>query len=84
VADVSRAGDLEFAERLHSLAWNSLRWRRPCVSVFCVAKPLGGPKVDLSEPAHLIGGFVSRTNWALVLIGAIPTVGGVAATTAIV
>jgi hypothetical protein len=54
------------------------------VSIFCVAKPLGGPKVDLSEPAHLYGGFVSRTNWALVLIGAILTVGGVAATGAIV
>jgi hypothetical protein len=54
------------------------------ISIFCVAKPLGGPKVDLSEPAHLLGGFVSRTNWALVLIGAILTVGGVAATGAIV
>jgi hypothetical protein len=54
------------------------------ISIFCVAKPLGGPKVDLSEPAHMLGGFVSRTNWALVLIGAILTVGGVAATMAIV
>jgi hypothetical protein len=54
------------------------------VSIFCVAKPLGAPKVDLSEPAHMLGGFVSRTNWALVLIGAILTVGGVAATMAIV
>ena len=32
------------------------------ISIFCVAKPLGGPKVDLSEPAHVLGGFVSRTN----------------------
>src|SRR5262249_57099878 len=54
------------------------------VSIFCVAKPLGGPKVDLSDPAHMLGGFVSRTNWALLLIGAILTVGGVAATMAIV
>ena len=54
------------------------------ISIFCVAKPLGGPKVDLSEPAHMLGGFVSRTNWALVLIGAILTVGGFAATMAIV
>lgn len=53
------------------------------ITIFCVAKPLGGPKVDLSEPAHMLGGFVSRTNWALVLIGAILTVGGVAATMAI-
>lgn len=54
------------------------------VSIFCVAKPLGGPKVDLSEPAHMLGGFVSRTNWALVLIGTILTVGGIGATGAIV
>lgn len=54
------------------------------VTIFCVAKPLGGPKVDLSEPAHMLGRFVSRTNWALVLIGSILTVGGVAATMAIV
>ena len=54
------------------------------ITIFCVAKPLGGPKVDLSEPAHMLGDYVSRTNWALVLIGAILTVGGVAATMAIV
>ena len=54
------------------------------ISIFCVAKPLGGPKVDLSEPAHMLGGFVSRTNWALVLIGTLLTVGGVGATGAIV
>lgn len=54
------------------------------VSIFCVAKPLGGPKVDLSEPAHMLGRFVSRTNWALVLIGALLTVAGVGATGAIV
>jgi hypothetical protein len=54
------------------------------ISIFCMAKPLGGPKVDLSEPAHMLGGFISRTNWALVLIGTILTVGGAAATGAIV
>jgi hypothetical protein len=48
------------------------------ISIWCMAKPLGGPKVDLSEPTHLLGAFVSRTNWALVLIGALLTVGGVA------
>lgn len=47
------------------------------IGIFCVANPLGGPKVDLSEPSHLLGGFVSRTNWALVLIGTLLTVGGV-------
>lgn len=46
------------------------------ITIFCVAKPLGGPKVDLSEPAHMLGDFVSRTNWALVLIGAILTADG--------
>jgi hypothetical protein len=55
-----------------------------CVSIFCVAKPLGGPKIELSEPAHMLGGFVSRTNWALVLIGALLSVGGIGATGAIV
>jgi len=54
------------------------------ISIFCVAKPLGGPKVDLSEPADMLGGFVSRTNWALVLIGTLLIVGGVGATGAIV
>ena len=48
------------------------------ISIWCMAKPLGGPKVELSEPAHLLGTFVSRTNWALLLIGALLTVGGVA------
>ena len=48
------------------------------ISIWCMAKPLGGPKVELSEPAHLLGAFVSRTNWALVIIGALLTIGGVA------
>jgi hypothetical protein len=48
------------------------------ISIWCMAKPLGGPKVELSQPAHLLGKFVSRTNWALVIIGGLLTVGGVA------
>lgn len=52
-------------------------------SVWCMAKPLGGPKVELSEPAHLLGSFASRTNWALVIIGALLTIGGVGASGAI-
>jgi hypothetical protein len=52
------------------------------ISIWCLAKPLGGPKVELSEPTHLLGAFVSRTNWAMVLFGAILTLGGVAGTIA--
>jgi hypothetical protein len=48
------------------------------VSIWCLAKPLGGPKVKLSEPVHLLGSFVSRTSWGLALFGAILTIGGVA------
>ena len=48
------------------------------ISVWCMAKPMGGPKVELSEPTHLLGSFVSRTNWALVIIGTLLTIGGVA------
>jgi hypothetical protein len=48
------------------------------ISIWCMAKPLGGPKVELSEPPHLLGAFVSRTNWALVIIGVLLTIGGVA------
>jgi hypothetical protein len=43
-----------------------------------MAKPLGGPKYELSEPTHLLGAFVSRTNWGLALFGGILTIGGVA------
>ena len=25
------------------------------ISVWCMARPLGGPKVELSEPAHMLG-----------------------------
>jgi hypothetical protein len=48
------------------------------VSIWCLARPLGGPKVELSDPSHLLGAFVSRTNWGMVLFGAVLTVGGVA------
>jgi hypothetical protein len=39
------------------------------IGIWCMAKPLGGPKVELSEPTRLLGAFVSRTNWALLIIG---------------
>ena len=48
------------------------------ISIWCMAKPLGGPKYELREPTHLLGAFVSRTSWGLVLFGAILTLGGVA------
>lgn len=54
------------------------------VSVWCLARPLGGPKVDIENPAQARGTFVSRTSWGLVLLGAILTVGGVGAIGAIV
>lgn len=54
------------------------------VSIWCMAKPLGGPKVEIDEPVHVRGAFVSRANWGLVLLGTILTVGGVGATAAIV
>ncbi|OBI87529.1 hypothetical protein [Mycobacterium asiaticum] len=49
------------------------------VSVWCLARPLGGPKVDIETPAQARGTFVSKTSWGLVLLGAILTVGGVGA-----
>jgi hypothetical protein len=48
------------------------------ISIWCMAKPLGGRKYELREPTHLLGAFVSRTSWGLVLFGAILTLGGVA------
>jgi len=54
------------------------------ISIWCMAKPLGGPKYELTEPTHLLGAFVSRTSWGLVLFGAILTLGGVAASMAII
>ncbi len=54
------------------------------ISIWCMAKPLGGPKYELKEPTHLLGAFNSRTSWGLVLFGAILTLGGVAASMAII
>jgi hypothetical protein len=48
------------------------------ISMWCMAKPLGGPKYELTEPTHLLGAFVSRTSWGLTLFGSILTIGGVA------
>jgi hypothetical protein len=48
------------------------------ISIWCMAKPLGGPKYELSEPSHLLGAFVSRTSWGLTLFGATLTIGGIA------
>jgi hypothetical protein len=47
------------------------------ISIWCMATPLGGPKYELREPTHLLGAFVSRTNWGLALFGGILTIGGV-------
>ena len=33
------------------------------ISIWCMAKPLGGPKYELRDPSHLLGAFVSRTSW---------------------
>jgi hypothetical protein len=48
------------------------------ISVWCMARPLGGPKLEVTEPAHLMGAFVSRTSWGLVCFGALLTVCGIA------
>lgn len=47
-------------------------------SIWCMAKPLGGPKVELTKPAQLLGTFSSRTSWGLVIIAVLLTVAGVA------
>jgi hypothetical protein len=54
------------------------------IGIWCLAKPLGPPKYELTEPKHVRGEFESRTSWGLVLFGAILTVGGVAATGAMI
>ncbi|OBJ83430.1 hypothetical protein A9W97_22490 [Mycobacterium gordonae] len=54
------------------------------VSIWCLARPLGGPKVEIDDPAQVSGTFVSRTSWGLVLFGALLTIGGVGAIGAIV
>jgi hypothetical protein len=54
------------------------------VSIWCVAKPLGPPKVEMTKPSAVRGTFVSRTSWGLVLFGSVLTIGGVAATAAMI
>jgi hypothetical protein len=54
------------------------------VSIWCLAKPSGPPKVEMTEPSEVRGAFVSRTSWGLVLFGAILTIGGAAATVAMI
>jgi hypothetical protein len=70
-----------------SVYFSSLEWLALAaavgVSIWCLAKPLGGPLFEFVEPAHLQGTFVSRTNWGLVVFGAILTSGGAAAAVAI-
>ena len=53
------------------------------VSIWCMAKPLGGPEVSMDEPADVRGAFVSRTSWGLVLFGVALTIGGIGAIGAI-
>ena len=53
------------------------------VSIWCMAKPLGGPEVTMDEPADVRGAFVSRTSWGLVLFGLALTIGGIGAIGAI-
>jgi hypothetical protein len=66
---------------LQSVYFSPLEWVALAaaigVSIWCLAKPLGGPKVELTEPQHLLGAFVSRTNWGLLLFGAILMIGGI-------
>jgi len=53
------------------------------VSIFCMAKPLGGPEVTMDEPADVRGAFVSRASWGLVLFGVALTIAGIGAIGAI-
>jgi hypothetical protein len=61
------------------VAFSGVEWLAPAaavgISIWCMAKPLGGPKVELTKPAHLLGTFVSRTSWGLLLIGTVLTIG---------
>lgn len=54
------------------------------ITVWCLAKPMGPHKIDLTSPAQVRGEFASRTNWAWVLVGALLTAAGVGGTGAIV
>ena len=70
------------AWRSDSVSFSGLEWlaltAAAGISIWCMARPLGGPKIELTEPAHVLGSFVSRTSWGLVLLGAILTIGGIA------
>jgi hypothetical protein len=54
------------------------------VSIWSLAKPLGGPRATIDGPADVLGPFVSRANWGLVVFGVALTVGGIGATGTIV
>lgn len=43
-----------------------------------MARPLGGPKVELTRPDHLLGTFASTPSYGLLLFGAVLTIGGIA------
>lgn len=48
------------------------------ITILCKQRPLGVPAVFIREPGQMCGEFESRTNWALVLIGAAILLGGIA------
>src|SRR5262245_21322045 len=56
-------GGMEFAALAGAVAF----------SIWCMAKPLGGPKVEFTTTSHLLGTFESRTSWAMLLIGTLLT-----------
>ncbi len=49
------------------------------LTIWCVINPLGIDKVQITDPNALRGEFRSRTNWALVLLGAAMSLVGIAA-----
>lgn len=54
------------------------------VTVWSLAQPLGGPKLELTRPEHLLGELARRPRWAALLVGTLLTVGGIAAGVAII
>ncbi len=48
------------------------------ISIWCMARPLGGPKVEMTTPGDVRGTFSSATSWGLLLFGTVLTIGGVA------
>jgi len=54
------------------------------VTIVCKQRPLGVPAVFIEKPEEVRGEFESRTNWALVLIGAAILLGGIASAVRIV